>query len=159
MLKAFIETNGEVHRRGQANNEFRNMGTTASTLVLLPQGAFVAHIGDSRIYRVRRDKLEQLTRDHSLVWELREAGQLSDNAELAHSIPKNVITRSVGPNAVIDVDLEGPLATEVGDTFLLCSDGLTGRVTDTELASVLTHLAPRGGRTTGSARQPARRPG
>ena len=143
LLKAFIETNGEVHRRGQANNEFRNMGTTASTLVLLPQGAFVAHIGDSRIYRVRREKLEQLTRDHSLVWELREAGQLSENAELAHSIPKNVITRSVGPNPVIEVDLEGPLATEVGDTFLLCSDGLTGRVTDTELASVLSHLAPR----------------
>jgi protein phosphatase len=138
LQRALVETNGEIHRRGQANADFRNMGTTASALVLLPQGALVAHIGDSRVYRFRQDRLHQLTRDHSLVWELRE--QLADNGDLA--IPKNVITRSLGPNSTVQVDIEGPLPLEAGDTFLLCSDGLTGRVNDEELASILGNLGP-----------------
>ncbi|MFV1964070.1 MAG: PP2C family serine/threonine-protein phosphatase [Pirellulaceae bacterium] len=138
LQKAILETNGEVHRRGQANSDFHNMGTTASTLVLLPQGALIAHIGDSRVYRVRADRLQQLTKDHSLVWELRE--QLPDDGELA--IPKNVITRSLGPNPSVQADIEGPLPIEVADTFLLCSDGLTGRVTDEELAPILKHIPP-----------------
>jgi protein phosphatase len=142
LQKAILETNGLVYQKGQANSEFRNMGTTASTLVLLPQGALVGHIGDSRVYRVRGGKLEQITFDHSLVWELREAGQLSENAELANAIPKNVITRSIGPNANVQVDIEGPMPIEVGDTFLLCSDGLTARLTDEELAAFLAHLPP-----------------
>jgi protein phosphatase len=139
LQRAIVETNTEIHRRGQANADFHNMGTTASALLLLPQGALVAHIGDSRVYRLRNRCLQQLTRDHSLVWELRE--QLADNSEL--SIPKNVITRSLGPNATVDVDIEGPLPLMAGDTFLLCSDGLTGRVSDEELGTILEQMAPR----------------
>ena len=138
LQKAVVETNGEIHRRGQINADFHNMGTTASALLLLPQGALVAHIGDSRVYRLRSGVLEQLTRDHSLVWELRE--QLSENSEI--SIPKNVITRSLGPNATVQPDIEGPLPLARDDTFLLCSDGLTGRVTDEELGTILAHLPP-----------------
>jgi serine/threonine protein phosphatase PrpC len=142
LQKAMLETNSQVHQRGQANADFRNMGTTASTLIVLPQGAFVAHIGDSRIYRLRGSVLEQLTFDHSLVWELRAAGQLTEDAELSHSIPKNVITRSLGPNASVQADIEGPLSVQVGDTFLLCSDGLTGRISDEELAAIMSTFAP-----------------
>ena len=140
--KALVEANAEVHRRGQANIDFHNMGTTASVLVLLPQGAIIAHIGDSRVYRMRGDKLEQLTFDHSLQWELRAAGQLSGDSDLAKMVPKNVITRSLGPNAQVQVDIEGPFPVEVGDTFLLCSDGLTGPIVDEELAPILASLAP-----------------
>ena len=136
--KAILETNTEVHRRGQANSDFHNMGTTASTLVLLPQGALIAHIGDSRVYRLRGDRLQQLTKDHSLVWELRE--QMAEFGDLA--VPKNVITRSLGPNPTVQVDIEGPFPIELGDTFLVCSDGLTGRVTDEELAAVLKNVGP-----------------
>jgi protein phosphatase len=71
---------------------------------------------------------------------LRAAGQLSDDAELAQAIPKNVITRSLGPNASVHADIEGPIRMKVGDTFLLCSDGLTGRLEDDEIAAVLTYL-------------------
>lgn len=142
LQKAIVETNSEVYRRGQANSDFRAMGTTASALALLPQGALIGHIGDSRVYCVRGAKLSQLTRDHSLVWELREAGQLDGDAELAKSIPKNVITRSLGPNSHVQVDIEGPYRVEVGDTFLLCSDGLMARVTDEEIAAILRHLSP-----------------
>ena len=140
--KALVEANAEVHRRGQANIDFHNMGTTASVMALLPQGAIVAHIGDSRVYRMRGDKLEQLTFDHSLQWELRAAGQFSGDSDLAKMVPKNVITRSLGPNAQVQVDIEGPFPVEVGDTFLLCSDGLTGQIEDAELAPILASLAP-----------------
>ncbi len=142
LQKAVIETNAEIHRRGQANSDFRNMGTTGSALVLLPQGALVAHVGDSRIYRLRGNRIEQLTRDHSLVWELRELGQVSENGDVASHVPKNVITRSLGPNAHVEADLEGPFPIELGDTFLLCSDGLTGKIEDDELAAILANLPP-----------------
>lgn len=142
MQKSIVETNSEVYRRGQANSDFRAMGTTASAMALIPQGALIGHIGDSRVYRVRGDKLRQLTKDHSLVWELREAGQLEGDTELANSVPKNVITRSLGPNAHVQVDIEGPYRVEVGDTFLLCSDGLMARVTDEEIAAILRNLPP-----------------
>ncbi len=140
--KALQEANAEVHRRGQANVDFNCMGTTVSVLVLLPQGALIAHIGDSRVYRLRKGVLHQWTFDHSLVWEMRAAGQFPKDAELAKSIPKNVITRSLGPYPEVDIDIEGPLPLEIDDAFLLCSDGLTAKVTDEEIASVLAHMEP-----------------
>lgn len=142
LQKAVQDTNAEVHRRGQANADFNNMGTTVSVLLLLPQGAIVAHIGDSRVYRLRGGRLQQLTFDHSLVWEMRRAGQLPKNAELANAIPKNVITRSLGPYPQVEADIEGPLPLEPNDVFLLCTDGLTGKVTDEELAGILHYLDP-----------------
>ena len=141
--RAIQETNAEVHQRGQANVDFHNMGTTASVLALLPQGALVAHVGDSRVYRVRGRVLEQLTFDHSLVWELREHGQFDQHADFASVVPKNIITRSLGPNATVQTDFEGPFPLEVGDTFLLCSDGLTGLVKDEEIGPILASLPPR----------------
>ncbi len=140
--KAIRETNAEVHRRGTANADFHNMGTTCSVLVLLPQGAMAGHIGDSRIYRLRGKQLHQLTFDHSLQWELRASGQVPAGSELSASVPKNVITRSLGPNANIQIDLEGPWPTELGDVYLLCSDGLTGRVEDSEIGPILASLPP-----------------
>ena len=139
--KSIEEVNSKIHSRGQANADFQGMGTTASTLLLLPQGALVAHVGDSRVYRLRGTKLEQLTFDHSLVWEMSAAGQMPKDA-LPGFVPKNIITRSLGPHASVQVDLEGPFPLEVGDTFLLCSDGLTGQVTDQEIGELLQCLPP-----------------
>lgn len=140
--RALLETNAEVHRRGQANLDFFSMGTTASVLVIVPQGAIVAQIGDSRIYRLRGSQLEQLTFDHSLVWELRHSGQLPADAELSRMVPKNVITRCLGPQPTVQADIEGPFPLQVGDTFLLCSDGLSGQVSDEELGPILANLTP-----------------
>ncbi len=136
---AVCEANAAIHRKGQANEDFYNMGTTCSVLTLLPQGAVVAHVGDSRVYRLRNNTLEQLTFDHSLVWEMRASGNLDPN----NMIPKNVITRSLGPYANVKVDLEGPFPVQTGDVFLLCSDGLTGQVADSELGPILANLPPK----------------
>ncbi|QDT04662.1 Putative protein phosphatase 2C-type [Rubripirellula lacrimiformis] len=131
---AVIDANDEIHQRGQSNPEFHNMGTTASALVICPDGALVGHVGDSRVYRLRGGAFEQLTFDHSLVWEMEATGQTGQG------IPRNVITRSLGPNAVVDVDVEGPFPVQAGDQFLLCSDGLTGLVEDNEIGVLLDCL-------------------
>lgn len=141
LLAAVQDANFQIHTRGAANDDFRGMGTTVSSLVLCPQGAVVAHVGDSRVYRLRGSRLEQLTFDHSLVWELRAAKQVPQE-NVAAFIPKNIITRSLGPNPQVQIDLEGPLPIQNGDTYLLCSDGLSGQVKDDEIGQVLMVLPP-----------------
>jgi PPM family protein phosphatase len=130
LLAAMEEANAQIHSRGEGNSDFKGMGTTTTALVLLPFGALAAHVGDSRAYRLRGTRLEQLTFDHSLVWEMRAAG-------LPEYGPKNVITRSLGPSPSVKVDVEGPHPIVPGDTFLLCSDGLSGPVKDDEMGMIL----------------------
>ena len=142
ILKAVQEANAEIHRRGEAQAEFHNMGTTLTALLLLPQGALAAHVGDSRLYRIRGEKIEQLTFDHSLIWEMRASGQIGKDEEAPMGIGKNVITRSLGPNSKVKVDLEGPHPVHKGDIFLLCSDGLSGQVKDEEIGAIARHLPP-----------------
>jgi PPM family protein phosphatase len=116
------------------------MGTTTCALGIFPEGAVIAHVGDSRVYRLRGQSFEQLTFDHSLVWEMRASGDMSEEALQNNAIPKNVITRSLGPNPSVAVDLEGPFQLKNGDKFLLCSDGLSGQLTDEEMGVLLQVL-------------------
>lgn len=139
--RAVIDANNEIYRRGQANPDFFNMGTTTSAFLMLPEGGICAHVGDSRIYRLRDQTLEQLTFDHSLVWEM-QGGNITDESLNASLIPKNVITRSLGPNASVLIDLEGPFPLRVGDKFMLCSDGLSGQLDDVELGIIMGVLPP-----------------
>jgi len=141
LRQAIRDANTAIHAKGQSSIGFQGMGTTCSVLVLLPQGALVAHIGDSRVYRLRGQMLEQLTFDHSLVWEMAAAGQMTEQ-DVPSYIPKNVITRSLGPHATVHVDLEGPYSAAAGDTFLICSDGLSGPISDEELGALLQCLSP-----------------
>ncbi|MFP6666898.1 MAG: protein phosphatase 2C domain-containing protein [Pirellulales bacterium] len=141
LRQAIIEANAKIHEKGQTDAGFQGMGTTCSSLLLVPQGAICGHVGDSRVYRLRRGMLDQLTFDHSLVWEMRAAGKVSgEDSEI--NLPKNIITRSLGPNKNVQVDLEGPFAVAPGDVFLLCSDGLTGPVKDQELGAIIGSLPP-----------------
>jgi len=137
--EAVTEANSAIFQRGQSNPEFHNMGTTASALALLPQRAIVAHVGDSRVYRLRGSTFEQLTFDHSLVWEMEASAELSGSV-IGTGIPKNVITRSLGPHETVEVDIEGPFPVEPGDQFLICSDGLTGLVEDAEIGVLVDCL-------------------
>lgn len=141
LREAVEEANRQIHLRGKSSEDFRGMGTTVSVLCLLPDGAYTAQVGDSRTYLCRKNRIEQLSCDHSLVWELRKLGNLPEGTNLDY-VPKNIITRSLGPNPTVQVDLEGPFAVEKGDTFLLCSDGLSGQVSDEELGQILSCLPP-----------------
>jgi protein phosphatase len=142
LRQAIRDANTAIHAKGQSSIGFQGMGTTCSCLALLPQGALVAHIGDSRVYRLRGQLLEQLTFDHSLVWEMAAAGKMNQEDVPAY-IPKNVITRSLGPHPTVHLDLEGPFGAQSGDTFVLCTDGLSGQVTDEELGAILQCLEPK----------------
>ncbi|WP_404310450.1 PP2C family protein-serine/threonine phosphatase [Neorhodopirellula lusitana] len=133
--------NTAIFERGQSNPDFHNMGTTASSLVLCGGQGYVAHVGDSRVYRLRDHTLEQLTFDHSLVWEMEASGQVDSDSPLGKAIPKNVITRSLGPGEHVMVDLEGPFDVQIGDRYLLCSDGLTGQIEDEDLAVLMDCLS------------------
>lgn len=122
LTRAIQEANQVIHRKGNSDPELRGMGTTNDTLVILPEGAMIGHVGDSRIYRLRGRKWEQLTRDHSVVWDMEEAGKPIDE-----TVQKNVITRCLGVSPDVRVDIEGPMPIQQGDIFLLCSDGLCGQ--------------------------------
>ncbi len=140
LRKAFVEANASIHACGQANREFAGMGTTATALLLRPEGAWVAHVGDSRVYRVRNGLIDQLSYDHSLVWEYARIKQIDPDE--VEDIPANVIHRCLGPEPLVQVDVEGPHPLEPGDTFVLCSDGLSGQVTDHEIGAVVSVLPP-----------------
>lgn len=140
LRKAFVETNLGIHTRGQQNREFAGMGTTGTALVIRPEGVWIGHVGDSRCYRVRKGKVQQLSFDHSLVWEL--AKRQNKAPEELVGVPTNVIVRSLGPEPIVQVDVEGPHPVQAGDYYLLCSDGLSGQVSDREIGAVMTTLPP-----------------
>ncbi|HEV3258237.1 MAG TPA: protein phosphatase 2C domain-containing protein [Gemmataceae bacterium] len=140
LRKAFLEANASIHARGQQNREFEGMGTTTTALLLRPEGAWVGHVGDSRCYRIRGDKIEQLTFDHSWVWEL--ARRQGVKPETLQHIPSNRIMRSLGTEALVQVDIEGPHPLQDSDIFVVCSDGLSGQVSDHEIGAVATVLPP-----------------
>ncbi len=141
ILRSFTEANATIYNRGKQNREFLGMGTTGTALILRPDGAWVGHVGDSRVYRVRGGVIEQLSFDHSFLWEI--ARQKGKAPEEIIGIPANRILRSLGPEGKVDVDIEGPHPLGPGDVFLICSDGLTGQVNDRVIGSVLTALAPK----------------
>lgn len=138
---AIEEANSVIHNRGERNTDFRKMGTTCTTLVLCPQGALVGHIGDSRCYRIRGRRIDQLTFDHSLQWELIRQGK-QRREDILLQQPRNVITRCLGPEAEVEVDIEGPFPVLPADIYLLCSDGLTGLLTDPEIGLIARYLPP-----------------
>jgi protein phosphatase len=140
-LKESVElANAAIHERAAHNRDFDRMGTTCTVLVLSGRGALVAHVGDSRVYRVRGDRIDQLTCDHSLAWELRRQGDRT--ADLMLNSPRHVITRSLGPEENVQVDTEGPFVALPGDTYVLCSDGLTGHLRDEEIGMIAGELPP-----------------
>jgi len=141
LRNAVYDAHKKIRSQSEHNEAFRDMGTTADALVLSPAGAVVAHVGDSRVYRLRDRVFEQLTFDHSLVWEIRASGKIPRD-KIPSYIPKNVITRSLGPSENLAVDLEGPFPVRPGDYFLLCSDGLSGQVEDDEIGQILFVLPP-----------------
>jgi len=124
-----------VYRTSRANPELAGMGTTCISLLVHGEHAFIGHVGDSRAYLVRDGQIWQLSEDHSLVNEQMRAGLLTEE-EAKQSRLKNIITRSVGFEEDVLVDLVG-VETRAGDRFLLCSDGLSNLVDRDEIRDAL----------------------
>jgi serine/threonine protein phosphatase PrpC len=120
-----------IFEKAQEDPELSGMGTTVISLLLDEAHAFFAHVGDSRAYLVRGELIQQISEDHSLVNEQIKAGMITPE-EARHSRYRNIITRSVGFEEEVQVDVMGLLA-ESGDTFILCSDGLANMLEDPEI--------------------------
>ena len=136
------------------------MGTTITAAIvdLEAEEVAIGHVGDSRAYRLRGGKLERLTRDHSLVEEMRRKGQLTD-AQAEDHPQRSIITRALGPEPEVEVDLQ-TVPAQAGDVFLLCSDGLTTMLGDEQIARLLAGATSMAGGGPGPGRrsQPGRRP-
>jgi protein phosphatase len=131
-----IETaNQRIHERSRSESERAGMGTTVTAAYVGENSVTVAHVGDSRCYRVRDSELERLTDDHSLVGDLVRLGKLTEEQAEKHP-QRSVITRALGPEPNVMVDVE-EFGARAGDLFLVCSDGLTAMVREDKLKSLL----------------------
>ncbi|MDR2515067.1 MAG: Stp1/IreP family PP2C-type Ser/Thr phosphatase [Christensenellaceae bacterium] len=127
--------NRALYDAAQADEARRGMGTTATMLYFSETSAMLAHVGDSRAYRLRGGELARLTQDHSLVAELVRMGEITEEQAREHPY-RNVITRALGSDPDIEVDARD-FDRLPGDLYLLCSDGLTGYLHDEELRAIL----------------------
>lgn len=136
-LKNAIETaSAEIYQHSLTDEKLFGMGTTVVALVLFGETAIAAHVGDSRLYRLRGGLLEMVTLDHSQVMEMVKHGILTMDEARNHD-DKNVILRAVGTQATVEAEVSEPFAVEIGDTFLLCSDGLSDMIDDAQIAHIM----------------------
>ncbi len=134
---AFKKVNENVYQKAHSDNpETEGMGSTAVLLLISNGVARLAHVGDSRAYLYRQDQLRQLTKDHTIVQKMVDAGMLTLE-EAANHPNASVLERAVGSKPSVEVDISDELRIHNGDAILLCSDGLSGYVTDAEIQEVL----------------------
>ena len=138
LLTGIRVANRQIFERSTRSRECQGMGTTVVSVMfsLRKQRVYIGHVGDSRCYRVRHGKIQQLTRDHSLVNDYLVA--MPDLTEEQRSeLPKNVITRALGmqDQVIVDLQHDDPV---VGDVYVICSDGLSGMLTDEEIERAVT---------------------
>jgi protein phosphatase len=133
---AVANANREVFGAAQSDRALAGMGTTVVALLAGHERIALAHVGDSRAYRVRGGRIHQLTADHSLVAELVRRGEISHEAAREHP-HRHVLTRALGVRSDVEPDVEEFPAVD-GDVYVLCSDGLTGHVSDDEIAELVS---------------------
>ncbi len=140
LREGVAKANEDLFKQAAEDEKLSGMGTTLSAIWMSGHFAYLGHVGDSRIYRFREGKLEQMTDDHSLVGELVRAGYLTP--EQAENHPnRNVILRAVGTDETVDVDLAVE-ERKRGDLWLICSDGLHGMVSDGRMEAILSVNTP-----------------
>ncbi len=138
VLEETIEAaNRTIHEHAGKDPDLAGMGTTITAAIvdLESEEVAIGHVGDSRAYRLRGARFERLTRDHSLVEEMRRKGQLTD-AQAEDHPQRSIITRALGPEPEVEVDLQ-TVPAQAGDVFLICSDGLTTMLGDEQIGQLL----------------------
>lgn len=133
--RAIIHVNGLIYKMSRTNDGLKGMGTTLCCLLFHADGLVFAHVGDSRIYRLRNEKFEQLTKDHSLFRDLVDQGQLNAS-QACDFLYKNIITKAIGTEPKVDPTVK-TCSTHFEDIFLMCSDGLSDLVPANEIKEIL----------------------
>lgn len=138
LLRAVYEANRSIWLAAQAEPELQGMGTTVIAVLLTPDTAYIAHVGDSRLYQLRGEQFFQVTHDHSRVQQLVDEGAITPEEARVHP-DRNIITRAVGVGRDVDVDLLD-LPLEPGDKLLICTDGLSGVCEESVIAEAVYGL-------------------
>lgn len=138
IIKAVQTANKKIHRESKSDMALAGMGTTSEVAFLKENSLFLAHVGDSRAYIMRNGVIKQVTKDHSVVQELIESGEITPEQAANHP-NKNLITRALGVEEDVRIDfIEAEF--EQGDILVLTTDGLTNYVSESELADVLSSI-------------------
>lgn len=137
LQNAITEANNAIWNEAHAKPEFKNMGTTVTALLIMPKNAIACHVGDSRIYQIRNGKVRFRTFDHSHVFELVKAGLLTEE-EARVSTKSNIITRALGIKQNVEIETSNNLVYQIGDRFLLCTDGIWGMLPEEELVEFIS---------------------
>lgn len=132
MANVVRHANHAIHAKSKSDDEFQGMGTTLTALLLGDDELTIAHVGDSRAYRLRDGELERLTRDHSLVGEMVRRGAITEAEAEVHP-QRSILTRALGPEDDVEIDTLSH-GVKAGDVYLICSDGLTGMVDEATIA-------------------------
>lgn len=135
LVASVKQANRSIYEKSQSEKDCQGMGTTGTVCFVTGERVFVAHVGDSRAYLLRGERLHQVTTDHSLVNELLMSGQITAE-EAVHHPHKNVITRALGTDSGVEIDLY-EFKIQPGDLLLLCSDGLSNMLSDSDLACLM----------------------
>lgn len=128
--------NASVYKASSENQQYRGMGTTVVVVLFYDNRFTVAHVGDSRLYRLRDGELEQITRDHSLMQELIDRGFYTPE-QAKQSLNKNLVTRAIGIEEGVQIDVQEDIA-HIDDIYLLCSDGITDMIDDDLIKKTIT---------------------
>ncbi|MBQ7116840.1 MAG: Stp1/IreP family PP2C-type Ser/Thr phosphatase [Clostridia bacterium] len=134
LLSAITTANVNVFDRGIYDHTLKGMGTTIVAVIVKGNEACIAHVGDSRAYIIRDNTIEQITKDHSLVQEMLDKGQITKE-EYENNPIKNIITRAMGVDEEIDIDFDYAYLDK-NETLLLCTDGLSGMVNDKRILEI-----------------------
>ncbi len=132
--EALLAANTEIYRKSLLNTEYAKMGTTTSLLIFDGKRVYIGHIGDSRIYYISANKIQQITKDHTLVEAMISSGNLSKE-QARSSRYKNVLLQALGTSKKLTIDIK-EIRVPKKFQFLICSDGLTGEVTDEEIKEI-----------------------
>ena len=136
MLEAFDKANTHVFKMAVSNESYSGMGTTMTALYLPGDGhGYCCHVGDSRLYLFRNDKLEQLTHDHTLVADLKEQGKITDEEAFVHP-QRNILLQALGVEETVNADFFS-FRLQEGDRLLLCSDGLSDMLRAAEISRII----------------------
>lgn len=138
---AFEDANSNIYNHSEGKLQLRRMGTTCTSLVINKERAFIAHVGDSRVYKINKESIHQLSSDHTEVEEMYRKGILSKEEAKIHP-GKSILVRALGIEPKIEIDTKDNISVSSGDYFLLCSDGLS-KVTKEELKKMVLSNSPK----------------
>jgi len=140
IIEAVSDGNVAVYEKAKGNPLYKGMGTTGVLALVVGNKAYIAHVGDSRLYLLRDEELYQITHDHSIVQALLDQGKITPE-EAARHPQKNMITRAIGVSRFVDIDYI-EVSTVEDSSLLLCSDGLTNTVSDELIKNVMLERKP-----------------